>query len=381
MRIHGFALPLLWLFALSITAAERPPVFVRMYSLSLRFHAASTTLAGESYSVEFTTDETFSEINGEWTPLYLTNAPTHGTYFRMRSPGSPEPITGRIAFDEPDPVDVNGNGFHDFYEASLPVSDTSFGVFATQVAQGTVRAVWSRAAGSATGTCRLQLTSAQFGQLPEFVHTFDLIEYTGTLVATPGPNTITASLALKQTGKETNTLSAALAFSRVATNRVNALVLLPGSFLTSSGQVLLHHGGFIERDQQSRTNYFGFLELADADLTTRIEDYFDWVVSIDDPNDTNSNGIPDLSDDPAPLSSTPTLSIQLTADKILLSVQGETGRTYVIEQSGTLAPAQWTLAATVTLTANSQSVELAKPAAAAAFWRVRAANPASGPVP
>lgn len=321
--------------------------------------------------MELTTASGFSEINGEVAPLYSPDLPTHGALFRLQSPVAPEPITGNIAFDQPEPVDLNANGFDDFFEASQEGGGTALGLFETAIDVGSVTVTWRRAAGSATGTCQVRLTSSTFGQYPSFTHTFQLLEYTGTLGYIPATNIVTGTLKLAQTGQPANLLSGATAMTRVATNRFNQMLLLPGSLVGADGQVLLYAGAGLERDEQTRTNYFGFFEMADGNPKTARADYLDWVLSLDDPNDTNGNGIPDLTDDLAPVGPRrPMLRLTRAPNQLLLNISGEIGITYDVEATPSLSETNWKKSLSITLTNDPQVVALPLPGSASQFWRV-----------
>lgn len=345
---------------------------VRLYCLSLQFQPATTRLAGQSYTMELTTTDGFAEINGEVAPLYSTNLPTHGALFRLQSPIGLDPITGNIAFDQPEPVDNNGNGFDDFFEASQAAGGTARGIFETAIDSGTVTATWSRGAGSTIGTCQLRLTSSNFGQYPAFTHTFELLEFTGNLDYTPSTNIVTGTLKLAKTGQAANTLSGAAALTRAATNRFNQVLLLPGSLVGSDGQVLLYSGVGLERDEMSRTNYFGYFDVTDGDPKTVTTDYLDWVLSIDDPNDSNHNGIPDLTDDAVATGPRrPALSLTRASNQLLLNISGDVGITYDVETLPSLGATVWARGLSVTLTNDPQVVVLPWPSVATQFWRVR----------
>jgi hypothetical protein len=372
VRFSGLLLLALGALAPSLLAANQPAQ-VRLYCQSLQFQPATTRLAGQTYTLEITTADSFSEINGELVPLYSPNLPTHGALFRLQSPLALEPITGNIAFDQPEPVDLNENGFDDFFEVNQNGGGTAQGLFETAIDAGSVAVTWRRVAGSPTGTCQLRLASSTFGEYPTFTHTFRLLEFTGTLGYTPSTNLITGTLRLAQTGQTANLLSGATAMTRVSTNRFNQMLLLPGSLVDADGQVLLYAGTGLERDEQTKTNYFGYFQMADGDSKTATADYLDWVLSIDDPNDANGNGIPDLTDDFTPAGPRrPLLRLVRASNQLRLSISGEVGVTYEVEAAPSLGAPNWVRSASVRLTNDSQVVELPWPESATQFWRVRA---------
>jgi hypothetical protein len=97
------------------------------------------------------------------------------------------------------------------------------------------------------------------------------------------------------------------------------------------------------------------------------------MLSIDDPNDSNHNGIPDFSDDPsAALPRAPKLDLAQTATNILLTIHGDVGRVHEIQQLSDLASNNWQTAVSVTLSKDPQTVSLPAPASQTMFWRVRA---------
>jgi hypothetical protein len=111
---------------------------------------------------------------------------------------------------------------------------------------------------------------------------------------------------------------------------------------------------------------------ADGDPTTPDPDYQVWALSIDDPNDTNHNGIPDFSDDVGGgLVQQPRLTLSQTNAALLLSVSGNVGQTYQVQQVSSLTQTNWTLVQSLSLTNNPQSIALARPTNGPSFWRVR----------
>lgn len=319
-----------------------------------------------------TSDSGFGEMNGEVAPFFDPSLPSHGAFFVLEDPTFPDTLAGRIAFDTPQAVDENDDGFDDFFQVSQAVGATTFGLFETPVDVGSVRATWSRAAGAVNGTCQLELIGEAFGELPPFTHTFQLLEYTGTLAYTPETNGISGALELALTGGNSQTLTGLVSLTRIETNRFNWIDLQAGTLMAADGQVLSNRLAELERDDFSRTNYFGFLDFVDGDPSTGTLDFLTWILSIDDPNDSDGDGIPDLSDDPAPTLSEASLGIARTNGALSLSLRGESGRVYDIEETASLSPPDWITTLSVTLTNSVQSVQLAEPGESPRFWRVRA---------
>jgi len=184
------------LLMVSIPCLARDPAQVRFYCTSIQLLPA-TGGPGQAETFAVTTDSTFGEINNE-----VSVSSDVPVYFQLNDPASVDTIVGQILIPFPPSVDANANGFDDFFESTLAVRPTNTqGAFQIPgVDSATVSVSWSRVAGSTTGSCRLQMTGSMFGQLAAFTHTFQLLEYNGTLKYDPGTNLITATVQLLQNG-------------------------------------------------------------------------------------------------------------------------------------------------------------------------------------
>jgi hypothetical protein len=235
-----------------------------------------------------------------------------------------------------------------------------------------VSATWSRAAGASTGTCTVQLTGKTFGQLLPFTFTFELLSYTGAMSYVVTTNAITGFLSLTNDNVSSNVLAGPVSFVRVATNRLDQLTLLPNVLTNRAGQALGYPAEDIQRDTGLKTNYFGYLDFDDGDPSTSTPDYVTWVLSIDDRNDTNGNGIPDLSDDPgAPIATGPTLGLSRSNNQLILSVQASLGSSFQVEQIQAITGTNWVKALTLSVTNSPQLIALPTPITPTAFWRLR----------
>ncbi|MEO8428308.1 MAG: hypothetical protein ABI651_14455 [Verrucomicrobiota bacterium] len=345
----------------------------RIFCLSLRFQTATTKLFGQSYTLDLATGSTTSP-NGELAPLDLEQS-VHGSGFILRDPILATDITGSISFDRPPYADENTNGFADFFEVSQHVSTTTTqGTFQVDgdFEEGTVKATWKRDAGSRTGTCTLHLEGSTFGALPDFTHTFELLEYTGTFNYTPGSTNVTGAINLAQSDNPTNTLVGALEFIKVETNRFNEFTLQIGAWTNAAMQMLSFTNSYFQRDLDLNTNYFGLVIFDDGEPTTPEADYRLWILSIDDSNDANGNGIPDFSDDPAGTPARPPLlKLEKAAANLLLSISGEIGKVHEVQEITSLIQTNWTTTLSLTLTNDLQVVQLPLPTNSASFWRVR----------
>lgn len=345
---------------------------VTLFCNSLQFELAAAG-AGEGSTLRLTSDASFADLNGEVAPLFQANLPTHGTYFLLDDLTFPDRLAGQIAFDQPEHVDANQNGFDDFFEVSEAVpATTTQGLFVSQIDRGSVKAQWSRAAGSTTGTCRLTLIGETFGELPAFVHTFHLLQYTGTLAYQSRTNGITAVLTLAQSTNETNRLDGMMSFQRALTNRFDRLILQVGALTNASGLTMEFESSEITRDTNLNTNYFGFLDFEDGDPATSANDYRDWVLSIDDPNDADGDSIPDFSDDAGTLVEVPpTLSLARAGNELVFTISGRDGSSYDLEAKDALGLNNWQTVVSISLTNSPQPLILVVPDTPSRFWRAR----------
>src|SRR5258708_5589964 len=111
------------------------------------------------------------------------------------------------------------------------------------------------------------------------------------------------------------------------------------------------------------------MNFTDGDLTTPAPDYLAWILSIDDANDSNHNGIPDFSDDPVVRQVR--LALSLTATNLQVSLSGAAGTVCQVQQSPALPAASWQTVQTITLTNDPQVVSVPLPSTATAFWRAQ----------
>jgi len=278
------------------------------------------------------------------------------------------PITGTIYLDLPPFADANGNGFDDSFEVSQAAGGTSQGQYTTAIGGGTVTANWSRGAGSQAGTCVLRLVDSTYGDLGFYRHTFEVLEYTGTLTYAPGSNAVSGSLNVTNAAGQ---VQGPVNFAKSAGNPHN-LLTLQNAFLTNAPQqvLTLYMNTSFYRDLTLITNYYGGVEFKDGDLSTAAEDYYSWELSIDDLNDTDQDGIPDFSDEPAAvLARRPLLALARGITNVVLTISGSVGHLHDIQSVTDANATNWQTVASVTLTNDPQGVSLTLPASTRGFWR------------
>lgn len=355
-----------FLLALTSPAQATHSASATLFCWSLRFHQGTGSF---DETLDLTTIA--GGLNGELAPWYASH--THRSGFSLDFSGFP--ITGTLLLNLPAFQDANGNGFDDSYEVAQGISGTSSGQYTTAIGSGTITATWTRPAGSSAGTCVLRLVDSTFGDLGNFRHTFEVLEYTGTLTYTPGASAVSGRLDLVQTGDPASTLQGPVAFTKSNTDPYDELTL-DNAFLTNAiAQWLdLYEPTPLYRDLSLGTNYYGPVEYNDGDPTTVEEDYYSWELSIDDLNDSDKDGIPDFSDDPhtVTLPRPPHLSLSQSPTNLLLTVSGDVGHLHHIQEATNAAAPHWQTVVSVTLTNDPQTVSLPLPPGGIHFWRALA---------
>jgi hypothetical protein len=342
----------------------------RMYCMSLRFQEGTTyggtldisTIGGPPY-------------NGELMPTFSSDAFGNPWGSGLALTWSGMPDSGTIYVNMPPYVDANNDGFDDFFEVSQGVTNgSSSGTYSTSTYySGTVSATWNRAAGSASGTCALYLYDDTWGPLGTFTCPFTLIEYTGPLTYTPGSNTVSATVNLTQTGNSANTLQGPIVFIKSSTDPFNTLTNQPGVWTNAASQTLSFDSEvFLRNIPTWPTNYAGYVYFADGDPSTASPDYQLWVLSINDTNDANANGIPDFSDNPASVTPprAPHLSLARGSTNLVLTISGSVGHTNQIQQIASLSTTNWLTTQSFLQTNDPQVISLSLPAGTPKFWRV-----------
>jgi len=314
-------------------------------------------------------------INGELAPDFFNSGYSNSAYIDLYSELFDDTFPGMLVLDIPNTGDTNANGFPDFFEVSQAVTPiTSPGAYnITGYGSKTVTATWSRDAGSSLGIVYYSISSGFSGNL-EFVHAFELIEYTGSLSYSPGASNFTAGLSLTETNSG-NTLQGPVTFLKSAANRFNQLTLKT-AFLTNAAMQtlsLFETTPFVRRSAHP-TNYFGPVEFNDGEFNTPDDDYYSWVLSINDLNDADHDGIPDFSDDSSPVAPPrrPQLSVAAGPTNLFLTIRGDVGRPHQIQETTNASSPAWQTVLSVTLTNDPQVVTLPLPASGMRFWRAQA---------
>ena len=287
---------------------------------------------------------------------------------------------GTIYVNLPVETDANGNRFPDFFEVSRATSVTVPGAFTywdpySGAGSGNINAVWTRSAGQKAGTYRMTFNDNDLGDYWGTMQgTFEIIEYTGTITYTPATNSVSATIALAQTGASANTFQGPIQFVKDPVDWANTLTNLPGAWLNGSAQTCVFTNGYFFRNPSYPTNYAGYIAFDDdLDETYTIYAYATWVLSINDTHDTDSDGIPDFSDIPSatPPPRRPTISLARTSTNLLFTIRGDINHLHVIQQVPAITSTNWQPVVSVTLTNDPQVVPVAFPTGST-FYRVQA---------
>lgn len=338
----------------------------RFYCMSLHFDRGGGGQYGWQ-TLALTTLTSYGAINGELAPIFETY--THWSWLELYDELWDLTYYGWLNVNKPNYIDANGNGFDDFYEVSQAVSATSSGVWQLEgLPSYTLTANWTRPAGSSVGTCVFNLTG-----LGSFTHTFRLLEYTGPLAYTPHLTTVTGRVDLVRTGSPEQLFGGQVVFVKNPTNRFNLLELQPGRWTNASGQTLIFTNDPFKRELPWTTNYYGYVEFDDGDPNTPDDaDYYIWVLSIDDVNDSDGDGIPDFSDDPVIVPPRrPVLQLTHGTTNLLLRISGDVGRLHQVLQTTSITATTWTTNMSLVLTNDPQTISLPIPPSPR-FWRVQA---------
>jgi hypothetical protein len=331
-------------------------------SLSLKVPPATLSTIGGQYGLSFSTadDDT---INSEL--FQGGGSAEYQTYAIVDYPGSEAlgALVGVLTLQTPLGGDTNVNGVTDFLEVDRAIaSTTTTGVIeiddGIDFSRGTVTATWQRAANSTTGTVQLKVNLPDFGfQNLAFDHTFEVFQYRGTLTYTRSGTNVTASINLPRVGAP-GSFVGNLPVTRVSNVELDRA---PVSWTGPGGQTFDVLGTDDLEDVPLPIShvigrfYAGLVIFADGDPSTPFPDEYDFFdLLIEDLNDSDGNGLPDLTDDLTAAPARPTLAASIAANVVQLQVNGTPGARYIVESSPTLPATTWNSVGEVTLDASGK---------------------------
>ena len=296
----------------------------------------------------------------------------HGTVLFLTEGLSADPLRLECQIEVPDPGDSNLNGLSDFFEVALSVTDlASVGEFlfgdGAELYQGLVDMTWTRAAGETAGTCQLRLRILDYGVDLTFPHTFEISDYRGVYAyETDGVN-VFGTVSLARQGAA-GTLRGPLLFERLDYFEL----AFPAFALEDELERRISFFGSWVLDTSLlrgvlRDNYYTVLYTQDGwPATPNGPEYEVWNLHLFDPNDSDRDGIPDLSDDPPP----PRLSIGYSDKRLQIGIRALHGQQVTLEAASAVVPSSWTVVDTVVLAGATHTFEIETPSGPR-FWRAR----------
>jgi len=319
---------------------------------------------------------TTAGTDGELALDFFSSGYTHSAYLSLTDELFGDMVPGQMAIDVPDAGDANKDGVPDFFQISQGVTNvaSSGADHLASYGDGAVTATWNRNAGSKDGSCRLSIKLLP-SQPVVFTFPFEILEYKGPINYTAGTNKVSATLNLAQTGNPSSFMKGPAEFVKTPADRFNELTLQAGIWTNESQQAVGYVQHLLSRVETWPTNYYGYLELDDDSNASTFYPYGIWMLSIDDLNDSNHNGIPDFSDDPGSsrLPRHPRLELFQTSTNLLLTLHGDVGYTHEVQQLTALESGSWQTTTSFVLTNDPQVVVLLPPPVArTTFWRARA---------
>ncbi len=338
---------------------------------SVRLAPASVKQLGQTYTLSFTTVD--GEPNGELGIDEDPNSPTfHSSVIIFEHPLLGEPIVAKLFLDPPDIGDADINRVDDFFQVSRTVGnavtrggfeDETFGVV-------NVTATWSRAAGSATGTCAMKLEGAIVNAT--FNVPFEVFQYLGPITYVPGTNVV-ANVNLTRQGMPGE-----------LTGQWHLSPHGPGE-LRFPADIWADEAGngfvFLAADEidaylghVTKQFYNGLAGTIDGlPSTPAEEEYIIWEFNVFDDNDADGDLEPDLSDPPdsGGIPATPKLAVSVSDGFLKLMITARAGQSVIIERKPTLTTALWAEVETLVLANDSREMTLPLSGDDSDFYRVR----------
>jgi hypothetical protein len=367
----GLLLSAACLFAASIATnsqAADVPLEVRLYCYDILVYPGKVDFGSIEDEVRVSSKGKFNAPNDElgFAPPEIPS--THWGAFHYTDGITFEGVAFDFEMNIPG-RDANQNGIYDLIEFSQAVPATTttgryFGNVNSPFGSGNMQMTWSKNANSATGNLRIQFP---FNQGTPSVHTFEILNFSAPWTsAVREGTTVHGPVTLTRPGTPSSTLSGELAVS-VAEQGVVKLIT---TSLKDENNLSFQWAPPTTMDLDV-TEFYEFIIVDDGWLYEPTPDFWDWLIVIDDKNDFDGDGQPNLIDPPSDVPpAAPTMQIIRTANGIQLVITGDIGKAYTLESAAALPAATWSNATPVTLTTSPQTIDLPAPTAPM-FWRMR----------
>jgi hypothetical protein len=368
------------LLAFSPAAAAPGEATVTLTGLSIRVRPATTQLLSNTYTASFTSadDDTINDefYNSGGTTIYASEV-------IIDYPGSEAlgPVVAILDVGIPDGGDADLNGLTDFQDVDRSVAGTTTGTLLVDdgmdISRGTVSATWTRAAGSAAGTVQFKVSLPDFGLVNlTFNHAFEIFHYRGVWKYAVQGNQLVGTVDLPRLGAPGGFQG------NFPVRRVNAVELerAPTIFTNPNAVEFAVFGSLDVENVPFPIEYItgplygGVLIFADGDPTTPFTDEYDFFeLLVEDRNDADGDGLPDLSDaTTSPPAQAPVLTTVTSGGTLRIRLQGTARAKCTVEVSPSLAVPGWITAGEVTLDAQGAGeLEVGGLGEAARFFRAR----------
>ena len=340
--------------------------------------ASAVDVAETSFEIRYTSDFSETDINsfnGEWYQFIGTVG--YESVFTLENVDFGVVDIGVLDVEIPNPGDANLNFLTDFFEVDRAVSGQTQGTVALGGKSQAVTAVWQRAAGETTGTVTLSFPAFPallIGELT-FTHTFEILQYQGTLTYTPpaSDGSIAATVNLKRVGAEGSfegpfplKLAADGTIERLATEWTNSL---EESFELLGSKDIEDVDLSLVRVPLRKQYAGSFFFLDGIPSTPDFQDEFDlWDVFIDDPNDVDGDGLADLGD--APAGAPPVARLAWINNTLQVGIEAPAGTRVQIQQRASLSEGDWATTQSFSLGSANETIAVPVPEDGASFWRV-----------
>lgn len=372
---------------LSLQCLRANEASFEMANISIRTReSVGTDLVGTSFRVQSTSDldaeGAVQSFNGEW--YLLEGTIGYQSILQIENLETGEIAEGILLIDIPSAGDENLNFLTDFFEVDRAVGATTAAALEFGLGNLSATATWARAAGSAEGVVRLDFEGTVgdlLGAL-SFTVPFELQHYRGTLTYTP-PTEVGALVEARIQTQRLGVPGQGFQGAFPLRLQENGTLIRLGSQWTGPGGVLFDVLGSLDIEGVEfpvsriprRPQYSGTFFLADGDPSTPFTEEYDvWDLFIADANDSDRDGLPDLSDpaDLPPPQVTPELRLSVAGGNLQLEVKAKAGVTVTMERRDALVSGGWTAVQTFVMANDTDSIVLPPPAEASVFWRVTA---------
>ncbi len=193
-------------------------------------------------------------------------------------------------------TDVDGNGVPDFLQFNMPANYSFTGTITSENPSASVwrvKGMAAKVANSIATSYAYTTTSTSPGASSESLYgTWQTFYLSGAASYVRGAqNQITLEVAQRTDGGTSSSFVGTTSFTVDTQNQIS----LSQMALKETGgfQVMTIYPSTLRR---SGRKYIGNAEIGDGELQTNGRDFTQWVIEIEDNNDSNRNGVPDLSD-------------------------------------------------------------------------------------